>query len=95
MSITNIGPLVNILRRGEADPAQAPFLWVGAGLSIPAGYPSLGQLAATLRDESVMPLADDPDSLRTIDAFVKVHGEGDLLHALANVWSPDVCRVRG
>ncbi|MFC1713006.1 hypothetical protein ACFL6S_05015 [Candidatus Poribacteria bacterium] len=43
----NIERLAKIIRRGAGD------LWVGAGLSIPAGYPSLGQLAERLREESL------------------------------------------
>ena len=48
----DINRLINIIGRGLADPSRAPLLWVGAGLSIPSGYPSFAQLAERLRKAS-------------------------------------------
>ena len=79
--------LINIIRRGVGDPWLGAFLWVGAGMSIPAGYPSLGQLAERLRKASPEKLDEDLDPLQTIDAFVKANGKGELQRALADVFT--------
>lgn len=48
----DVNRLIKIIGRGLAEPARGPLLWVGAGLSIPCGYPSLAQLAEMLRKAS-------------------------------------------
>ncbi len=78
--------LFNIIKRGVADPAHAVFLWVGAGLSIPADYPSWGQLIERLRDASVELLDDESDPLSAIDAFVRVNGKGLLSQQLLELF---------
>lgn len=82
----NIGRLVNIIKRGETDPSHGAFLWVGAGLSIPAGYPSWTALIERLREASVEPLEDVSDPLEAIDAFVRVNGKGLLSQQLLELF---------
>ncbi len=80
--------LVNIIKRGLTDSAHAAFLWVGAGLSIPAGYPGWGQLIERLRNTSVEPLDNTSDPLAAIDAFVWVNGKGLLSQQLLELFEP-------
>ncbi len=64
---------------------QRPILWVGAGLSIPAGYPSAGALADTLRaaaEPGEIPRGLD-DIAAVADRFMKVEGKGALHRILA------------
>lgn len=82
----NANRLINIIDRGMAEPSRAPLLWVGAGLSIPCGYPSLVQLADRLRKVSLAKLPDVLSPIETIDAFVKENGQGDLAEALADIF---------
>ncbi|WP_089935670.1 tetratricopeptide repeat protein [Candidatus Entotheonella palauensis] len=82
----NVGRLENIIKRGVTDPAHAAFLWVGAGLSIPAGYPGWGQLIERFRDASVESLNDVSDPLEAIDAFVRVNGKGLLNQQLLELF---------
>ncbi len=82
----NIGRLLTIIKRGATDPAHGAFLWVGAGLSIPAGYPSWTQLIERLRGASVEPLQDVSDPLQAIDAFVRVNGTGLLSQQLQDIF---------
>ena len=78
--------LIKIIGKGLSEPSRGAFLWVGAGLSIPAGYPSLGQLAARLKQESLEPLDDDLEPFQTVDAFVKANGKGYLLQQLTDIF---------
>ncbi len=78
--------LIKIIGKGLSEPSRGAFLWVGAGLSIPAGYPSLGQLAARLKQESLEPLGDDLKDFKIIDAFVKANGKGFLLQQLTDIF---------
>jgi tetratricopeptide (TPR) repeat protein len=78
--------LIKTIGKGLGDPWRGAFLWVGAGLSIPAGYPSLGKLAEMLRKESLEKLDENLDPLRTVDAFVEANGQGYLLQNLADVF---------
>ncbi len=55
--------LVRIVKRGMDDPKLSAILWGGAGLSIPGGYPSWGQLADKLREKSLVPLDAELNSL--------------------------------
>ncbi|MFT4927365.1 MAG: hypothetical protein ACI8WB_003472, partial [Phenylobacterium sp.] len=48
--------LVKLLKSGLIDNKNKPILWVGAGLSVPAGYPTTPQLIKKLADESFTPL---------------------------------------
>lgn len=76
--------LIKLLDRG-ADRSRAPLLWVGAGLSIPAGYPSLKQLAEQLRAASLAALPEGLCAAETIDAFVEHNGRSDLAETLADM----------
>ena len=49
----NADRLVKMIREGLAVPRRAPVLWVGAGASIPSGYPSWAQLGERLREKSL------------------------------------------
>jgi len=44
----SIERLLKIIQAGAKEPTRGAILWVGAGLSIPAGYPSLTGLARRL-----------------------------------------------
>ncbi len=80
--------LVKIVKRGQDDPQRGAILWVGAGMSIPAGYPSWGQLAEKLREASFEDLDPDLDPLQTIDAFVEKNGRGLLAESLSDIFEP-------
>jgi len=82
----DVNRLINIIGRGLAEPSRAPLLWVGAGLSIPSGYPSLAQLAERLRKASPATMPAGLTPIETIDAFVKENGQGDLAEALADIF---------
>ena len=65
---------------------KKPLLWVGAGLSIDAGYPTVGLLADKLWKEyayGTRPPESDPYKL--INAFYKEYGRGDLDEALSKI----------
>ncbi len=87
-TIENIDSLLNILKKGISNPQRAAFLWVGAGLSIPAGYPSLAGLAERLRKASVHKLGPDAQvsPLEIIDTFVDKNGKGLLLEQLSDIF---------
>ena len=82
----NVARLVNIIKKGETNPEHGAFLWTGAGLSIPAGYPSWGQLIERLRAASVEPLDEVSDPLEAIDAFVRANGKGLLSQQLLEIF---------
>ena len=87
MPPASVDYLLNLFQRGQQEPAHRPFLWVGAGLSIPAGYPSLGQLAARLRRASLEPLAAGLTPFQTVDAFVQANGRGLLSQELVEIFA--------
>jgi tetratricopeptide (TPR) repeat protein len=78
--------LLDLIRAGVKEPTRGAILWVGAGLSIPAEYPSWRGLAERLREKSTHKLPADPDPFRTIDAFVRENGRGLLLQVLSDVF---------
>jgi len=77
--------VLNTLRAGQLDPPRRPVAWVGAGLSIPAGYPSWFQLAEILRKASRIPLAPEARGTGLIELFIKHNGKGDLGDVLARI----------
>ena len=78
--------LVGIIKRGLDDSKRGAILWVGAGMSIPCGYPSWGQLADQLREKSLEPLVAELGALQTIDAFVEENGRGLLAESLSDIF---------
>jgi len=81
-----IDRLIGILKKGLKEPSRGAFVWVGAGLSMAAGYPSLGQLAERLRQESLEPLGLGLEAFQIIDAFVTANGRGALEQILTDVF---------
>ena len=81
-----INRLIGILKKGLKEPSRDAFIWVGAGLSMAAGYPSLGQLAERLRQESLDHLDSELEAFQTIDAFVTANGRGALQQTLTDVF---------
>ncbi len=79
--------LTRMIGKGVGDPWRGAFLWVGAGLSIPAGYPSLGQLAGILRKESLEELSKNLEPMQVVDAFVEANGAGYLQQTLADIFT--------
>ena len=75
-SSESVSRLIKIVRKGLADPTRGAFLWVGSGLSIPAGYPSLGNLAEMPRNESLEGLPENltphsPGAVELIEGGLK------------------------
>jgi tetratricopeptide (TPR) repeat protein len=80
--------LGGIIRQGVDDRLAGAVLWVGAGLSIPAGYPSWNQLATKIRSYSITPISADLSGPELIDNFVLQNGKGRLADALAQILRP-------
>jgi hypothetical protein len=91
--------LINILIQGEADSNFKPLLWVGAGLSVDAGYPTTNKLIEQLRSKSIRPLhsftpwdttlpPDSPQSSFThwVNDFVQKNSKIRLSKSLANIF---------
>ena len=91
--------LRKLLDRGLERPAARPLLWVGAGSSIIAGYPSTRDLIKTLREGSLKPLPpyrpfdeslplESPSRSfdRWIEAYIDSVGRGELDHALWDIF---------
>ena len=65
---------------------RKPILWVGAGLSIQAGYPTIGQFAERLwREKTHHPPPQGCSEYQLVDAFHEKHGQGELNQALAEL----------
>ena len=65
--------------------ASRPVLWVGAGLSIAAGYPSAAELEAAIREDADVPIAEDLGLPEVADAYIEANNRGPLnrlLHRL-------------
>lgn len=69
-----------ISRELESVTQQKPILWVGAGLSVAAGYPSTGALVTALRATADRDLPDG-EFTAVVDAFVDAVGVGELSSA--------------
>ena len=65
-------------RQLESIVGTKPVLWVGAGLSVAAGYPSTGTILSALRAAADRDLPDDGEFNVVVDAFVAAHGTGEL-----------------
>ena len=62
-----------------------PILWVGAGMSMAAGYPSTWDLVSAMYEKSVDPIPDGLTFTQTADEFITRNSQGelsDLLNAL-------------
>src|SRR5260370_29021486 len=72
---------VRFLQAYAADPnSPLPLLWVGAGASAAAGYPTLNQLRKALQDELCLAEGEsDP-----IEAYVQRFSRMDLMNFLEN-----------
>ncbi|MFT4929562.1 MAG: hypothetical protein ACI8WB_005696, partial [Phenylobacterium sp.] len=92
--------LISLLNLGKKNPTFKPILWVGAGLSVAAGYPTTDQLIEQLRDKSLKPLPTftpwdttlAPDSAQSsfthwIQHFAKTNTYGHLNKALAGIFN--------
>ncbi len=65
---------------------KKPVLWVGAGLSIDAGFPTVGALANTLwEDHAFDPRPRGKEAYELIDAFYRRYGKGALDEALSTI----------
>ncbi|WP_437308392.1 SIR2 family protein [Sorangium sp. So ce388] len=65
---------------------RRPLLWVGAGLSVPAGIPASTELAARLwREHGTAPVPPVGDPYQLIDAFHARYGRGELEAALSHL----------
>lgn len=64
-------------RELESIVQQKPVLWVGAGLSVAAGYPSTGTILSALRvvADQDLPIGD---FTTVVDAFIDAIGAGEL-----------------
>ena len=68
---------------------RRPVLWVGAGLSVPAGYPGIWQLAKDLWDQfAEVDQPDLDDAYQLIDRFHARYKQGNLDQALSTLISP-------
>jgi tetratricopeptide (TPR) repeat protein len=65
---------------------RKPVVWIGAGLSIDAGYPTVGQLADLLWEKhSFDPKPQKQDPYELIDAYYEKYRSGDLSEALSKL----------
>ncbi|MCP4691582.1 MAG: hypothetical protein GY859_26285, partial [Desulfobacterales bacterium] len=65
---------------------KKPVLWVGAGLSIDAGFPTVGALADTLWESHAFdPRPPEKEPYALIDAFYRQYGKGALDEALSEI----------
>jgi len=91
--------LVSICKQGLHEPDFQPILWVGAGLSVPAGYPTTQKLIQELTNKSVksLPNFEPEDTTYSLDSvnrsftkwvqnFAEVNGYGRLKKALSNIF---------
>lgn len=69
---------------------RRPIVWVGAGLSMAAGYPSTWSLVQTMAKEADDPIDTSQDFTRVVDAFIASAGRG----ALANLLHSEFATVR-
>ena len=64
-------------RELESIVQQKPVLWVGAGLSVAAGYPSTGAIVSAMREVADRDLPGD-EFTAVVDAFVGAVGPGEV-----------------
>jgi tetratricopeptide (TPR) repeat protein len=80
--------LVKTISAGLDNSPRGAYLWVGAGLSIPAGYPGFPDLAKILLSKTRERIPDNLEPQDTIDAFVKANGAGYFVSCLADIFTP-------
>jgi len=80
--------LVKAISTGLDNSPRGAYLWVGAGLSIPAGYPGFPDLAKILLSKTREKIPDNLKPQDTIDAFVKANGAGYFVSCLADIFTP-------
>jgi len=78
----------NLLRAGMRRKGTRPILWAGAGLSIPAGYPSLDKLAEGFRERQLNPLSSTLSGQALLDEYARTHTEGDFEQTLSELLPP-------
>ena len=71
------GTLLVMTHELESIVKQQPVLWVGAGLSVAAGYPSMEQILSSLRATADVSLPVGEFSV-VVDAFIAAMGAGEL-----------------
>jgi len=81
--------LIKVINEGFGDSPRGAFLWVGAGLSIPVGYPGFLKLAEILRGKTLEKIPDNLDPQGTIDAFVEANGAGYFVRCLADIFTQE------
>ncbi len=64
-----------------------PILWVGAGVSLAAGYPSTDAVLTTLRERALTPIDEQLDFTGVVDAFLGQFGRGALTTLLHELFS--------
>ncbi|MGV7224322.1 MAG: SIR2 family protein, partial [Nitrospinales bacterium] len=65
---------------------RKPILWVGAGLSIQAGYPTIVELAEELwKEHATDPAPSGLGPYQLVDAFFDQYGRGELNQALSKL----------
>ena len=67
-----------------------PVLWIGAGLSISAGYPSIAQLARLLCENADDELDPSQEFTALADAFVASSGKGALMNLISREYDGEV-----
>jgi len=81
--------LIKTISAGLDNSPRGAYLWVGAGLSIPAGYPSFPKLAEILREKTLEKIPDNLEPQGTIDAFVEANGAGHFVRCLADIFTQE------
>ena len=67
--------------------AKRPILWVGAGASIAAEYPSFQDIEAAIREESEDELAEDASFTEVVDEFLEYNSKGTLTRVLRDLFA--------
>jgi NAD-dependent SIR2 family protein deacetylase len=75
-------------RRPWQESCTRPVIWVGAGASMAAGYPSTNALVAAMVDEADDPIHGSKSFFEVADAYVKSMTKGALSDLLQRVLGP-------
>ena len=91
--------LVKILRQANQNRSTKPVLWVGAGLSVPAGYPSTFKLIEKLNDaapQPILPFTPDDTTLSLdnyqrsftlwVEELINQNNKGVVVNTLADLF---------
>ena len=68
--------------------AARPVLWVGAGMSMAAGYPSTWDLVMAMRDQSFDEIPEEATFTEVADAFIDSTSRGELSNLLNELIGP-------